>query len=122
MDRNIRTGEVVGIRHFSKLKEEAQHHTKENHTHIHQDNFTDFPTLQHEFLILTKFIIEENIQNQISGNNGFTIILCEVVDRERTACNHEEQEPQKDVGRPLHILHEITSSHYWPRVSYVFWK
>ena len=85
MDRNIRTGEVVGIRHFPKLQEEAQHHTKENHTHIHQNNFTDFPILQHKFLILAKFIITEDIQYEIGSNNGFTKVFCEVVDWESTA-------------------------------------
>ena len=85
MDRNIRTGEVVGIRHFPKLKEEAQHHTKENHTHIHQKHFSDFPVLLDEFLILAKFIIAENIQYQISGNNRFAKILREIIDRESTA-------------------------------------
>ena len=85
MDRNIQTCEVVGIRHFPKLQEEAQHHSKENHSRIHQYNFTNFPILQHEFLILTKFIITQNIQDKIGSNNGFAKVFCEVVDWESTA-------------------------------------
>ena len=45
MDRNIQTCEVVGIRHFHKLQEEAQHHSKENHSRIHQYNFTKEPLI-----------------------------------------------------------------------------